>query len=102
MNIADETQVRNRFKNSKDNRSLELLELKKILEQKPVRDFLWRLLEQAGVFHSIWEQSARIHYNAGRQDFGHIIMGEIQEANEESLFQMMRENKQKKEEIENA
>ena len=99
MNIADENQVKKKQKDSKEKRTIELLELKKILEQKPVRDFLWRLLEEAGVFHSIWEQSAKIHYNSGRQDFGHLIMAEIQEANEESLFQMMRENKQKKEEI---
>lgn len=98
MNIADEGEVKKRVKDDREKRKIELLELKKILTQKPVRDFLWRMLEQAGVFHSIWEQSARIHYNAGKQDFGHIIMGEIQEADEEALFQMMRENKNRAEE----
>ena len=34
------------------------------------RAFFWHLTQMAGVHRSVWEQSARIHYNAGRQDFG--------------------------------
>lgn len=102
QNLADEVQIKNRNKEIANKRTIEVLELKKLLEQKPMRDFVWRLLEHSKTFHSIWEQSAKIHYNAGQQDFGHFIMAEVQEANEESLFQMMRENKEKKEEKQNV
>lgn len=101
-NIANESEVKKKNEELKNKRTIQQLELKKLLEQKPVRDFLWRLLEETKTFHSIWEQSARIHYNAGKQDFGHFLMGEIIEANEDSFFQMMRENKERKEEKSNA
>lgn len=101
-NIADEGQVKKISKDYIREHEIHVLELKKLLELRSMRDFMWRLLEEAGVFHSIWEQSARIHYSAGKQDFGHFLMGQIQEANEEALFQMMRENKIKKEENENV
>lgn len=34
------------------------------------RAFFWHLTQLAGVGQSIWEQSARIHWRSGRQDFG--------------------------------
>ena len=86
-------------KEFQEQRRSDMKDLREILELSAGRRFLWRLLERAGAFRSIWEQSARIHYNAGQQDFGHFIMGEITEANEELLFQMMRENKEKVEEM---
>lgn len=101
-NISDEAQVKKRDEEFKSRKKIESLELRKLLEQKPFRDFMWRLLEHTKTFNTIWEQSARIHYNAGQQDIGHFLMGEIIESNEEALFQMMRENKEKKEEKQNA
>lgn len=80
-------------------RNAELKDLREVLATTQGRRVFWRLLEKSACFHSIWEQSARIHYNAGQQDFGHFIMGEIEEANQELLFQMMRENKQKTQEM---
>lgn len=46
------------------------------------------LLARAGVYRSIWEASAKIHYNAGRQDFGHELMAELLRA-DEGLYQLM-------------
>lgn len=102
-NIADEKQVKKVEEEFKTKRQIELAELKILLDNKSFRKFMWRLLGETKTFHSIWEQSAKIHYNSGKQDFGHFLMGEISEANEEALFQMMRENKEiKKEEKTNA
>lgn len=97
INIADEAEIKKRNKELSEKRIVEIAELKKLLEQKSMRDFLWRFLEKCGTFHSIWEQSAKIHFNAGQQDLGHFLMAEITEANDEAFFQMMRENKEKQE-----
>lgn len=102
VNLADESQVKKRNDEIKTRRAIELEELKRLLENKAFRNFAWRLMEHTKTFHSIWEQSAKIHYNAGQQDMGHFLMGEILEANEEALFQMMRENKERKEEKTNV
>jgi hypothetical protein len=52
------------------------------------RAFCWSLLESARVFESIWHPSAQIHYNAGRQDFGHQLMADLIAA-DERLYQLM-------------
>lgn len=35
------------------------------------------LIRRLGVMRSIWDQSARIHYNAGQQDAGHEIVADL-------------------------
>jgi hypothetical protein len=45
-------------------------------------------------FESIFEPSAKIYYNSGRQDVGHYLMKEIVEAGEHYLLKMMMENKE--------
>ena len=52
---------------------------------------LWTLLEDLGIFRSIWDPSARIHYNAGRQDAGHELMARIIAADPNRYEQMERE-----------
>lgn len=72
-------------------------DLIKILSLPEGRRLFWRLLNEAGVFESVWESSAKIHYNAGRQDFGHLIMRMIvDEAGEQFYFEMMTENRKDK------
>lgn len=93
-NAADEAQVKEAEKNAKLGRDQELADLKKILSTDHGRRFVWRLMSHARVFGSIWEQSAKIHYNAGQQDFGHFIMSDVVEAGPEFLLRMMQESKQ--------
>lgn len=90
-NAADPDQVSRATEKEKLGRDLELDDLCKVLATESGRRFLWRMLKRARVFETVWEQSARIHYNSGQQDFGHFIMSEIIDANEESYFLMMRE-----------
>lgn len=93
-NAADEGQVREAEKKAKLHRDQELDDLRKTLSTDSGRRLVWRLLTRAKVFESVWEQSAKIHYNAGQQDFGHFIMGEVVEAGPEFLLRMMQESKQ--------
>ena len=73
----------------------EVNDLLAVLDIPQGRRVLWRILEECKTFGSIYETSARIHYNAGQQDIGHMIMAKITEADEEALFTMMRENQNK-------
>jgi hypothetical protein len=49
------------------------------------------LIAKCGVYRSIWDSSARIHYNAGRQDLGHEILSLVADVDEELYLQMERE-----------
>lgn len=47
-----------------------------------------QLIRRAGVYRSIWHPSSEIHYNAGRQDYGHELMAELVDV-DENLYQLM-------------
>lgn len=90
-NASDKKQIKEAERKVKDRRKVELEDLKIVLSTGQGRRVLWRLMSKCRPFESIWESSARIHYNAGQQDLGHFIMGEISLADENALFSMMKE-----------
>lgn len=57
-----------------------------------------RLLGHCRVFESIWSPSAEIHRNAGRQDVGHFLLGEILQAAPETLTQIALDMKREQQE----
>ena len=71
-------------------------DLAEVLSTPAGRRVMWMYLQRAGVFETVWENSAKIHYNAGQQDFGHSIMADIVEAGEQFFFTMMTENRKDK------
>jgi len=93
-NAADHKQVNKAKRSSKDLRKQELSDLTYIMASPQGRRFVWRLLGRCRTFGSIWETSAKIHYNAGQQDIGHFLMAELTQADEELFFNMMKENKE--------
>jgi len=97
MNVADAKQVKAARKQEKHQRTQEKMDVQALLALPAGRRFLWRLLSRCRVMESIWEASARIHYNAGQQDVGHFLMAEITEADAGAFIQMMQENQQKEE-----
>lgn len=73
-NAADRKQVGRAGKRS-DHRQRELEgAYVDVLNTESGRRVMWDLLERCGVYRSVWEPSAKIHYNAGRQDMGHELM----------------------------
>ena len=92
-NAASEKQVKNAEKKEVVKEEQEILDLKHVLESPHGRRVMWRLMEHCKVFNTVWEPSAKIHYNSGQQDVGHFIMTEIVRADEKYLFEMMKENK---------
>lgn len=91
--VSREGQEEKAKKSDKARRQREVDDVKALLTLTHGRRFLWRVLSEAKVFHGIWDPSARIHYNAGVQEFGQFIMKEIIEANPDALLQMMKEAK---------
>jgi hypothetical protein len=94
-NAADENQVRRAGELQENARDLELNDLRYILNTDQGRRVIWRFMEHCRVFTSIMEASAKIYYNAGAQDVGHYLMAEVAAADDEALFKMMREAKQR-------
>lgn len=52
------------------------------------RIVLAQLVRRAGVYRSIWSRDSTIHYNAGRQDYGHELMADLVGL-DERLYQTM-------------
>lgn len=88
-NAGDEQQVKSSRQRDKRVRERELSDLRVTLSTKEGRRFYWRLMSHCGAFRSVWEPSARIHYNSGRQDVGHFLLAEVDEAGNE-LFEKMK------------
>lgn len=98
LDDLDESQtLKARKKRDKEieNKDLRWIEgIKQICKTTAGREVLWRILGSCKVFGSVWEPSAKIHYNAGKQDVGHWLMAEIVRADENILFKMMTESKE--------
>lgn len=62
--------------------------LQVVMQSAEGRFVMWALLSRAGVYGSIWDASARIHYNAGRQDFGHELLADLTATDEMLYLQM--------------
>ena len=96
-NAADKEQVGKAGHKLKLRQQQDLSDMRAVLATREGRRVLWRLLETCKVFGSVWHPSALIHFNAGQQDVGHLILAKITEANDEALLLMMREAKQEAE-----
>lgn len=93
VNASDEEAIKDVKVKLKLNRDTELNDLRFILSHAQGRRIFYRLLEHCRVFNSVWEASAKIHYNSGRQDVGHFIQAEIVEADQNAYFKMLTEAK---------
>jgi hypothetical protein len=83
-NAADPQQVR--LGGRKERRRADALtsSLKAVMSTAEGRLVMWTLLEKAGLYRSVWDPHApdlhaRTHYLAGRQDFGHELLGLLTE-----------------------
>ena len=93
-NASSESQLKKAEEKLKFQQKLEIDDLRFVLKTIEGRRVMWRLLIQCRVLESIWENSAKIHYNSGKQDVGHFIMSEVVRANEDAFLLMMKENKE--------
>lgn len=92
-NAADRKQVGIAAKREKDDRELELADVRAVLSTVEGRRFLWRVMAHCRVFGSVFDpQATQIAFNAGRQDVGHYLMSEVTTADEQRLLEMMNES----------
>ena len=96
-NAANPQAVHSHAELEKRGRQQELTDLRSVLKTAEGRRFVWRIMGHCKVFGSIWNQSAMIHYLAGKQDVGHFLLSEVTAADEDSLFLMMKESRAEKE-----
>jgi hypothetical protein len=94
QNAANEKQLKTAEVRGRLARDRELNEMRAILATKEGRRWVWRLMGRCKVFSSVYEQSARIHYNSGQQDIGHYIMAEVMEADPDKFILMGQEHQQ--------
>ena len=94
-NAADRRQVEYAERRERRRAAMFAQALQATLQTAEGRALLWCLIEKAGVFRSVWENSARIHYNAGRQDYGHELLADILETDPQHYLLMEREARQR-------
>lgn len=92
-NAASKNQVKRAKEKEKFNQDDLIKDTALILNTSEGRRFIWHLLDHCGVFRSVWRSSAEIHYLAGIQDVGHKILAMVNDADDEALIKMMKENK---------
>lgn len=102
MGTSNYDDIKQRREDEEIIRTKELNDIKSVLAHAHGRRWLWKILAHCKTFESIWEPSAKIHYNSGRQDVGHFLMAEVSEADENLLFKMMKEGKTREMEDLNA
>lgn len=90
-NAGDAEQVKKAKTREDRLRERELNDICAVLNIVEGRRLVWRLLGHCKIFESVFEQSARIYYNAGIQDTGHFILAEVLAARQDALLQMMQE-----------
>jgi hypothetical protein len=94
-NAASEKQVKAATFEDEERRRQETNDLRQVLSSKEGRRVMWRFLSFCRAFASVWDSSAKIHYYAGQQDVGHFLISEIEEADQDAFFLMMKEAKEK-------
>lgn len=94
-NAADREQVTRAGRREREREVRRLAIIRGVLETTSGREFCWNLLTAAGVFKSVWHSSALIHYNSGRQDFGHELMADLIRADEGAYELMNREARER-------
>jgi len=99
-NAADPKQVARAARKEADLERMFTEALKRALGDPNARFVFRALLERLGAFRSIWDNSARIHYNAGRQDAAHELMALIIAADEDMFDLMEREARARQKKLE--
>lgn len=94
-NAADRGQVKRAARREQRAIERERAWFRALLQTPFGRAAMATLIRRAGVYRSIYHASALIHYNAGRQDFGHELMATLLDADEDAYTLMETEARQR-------
>lgn len=94
QNAADKEQVKDAAGKEKRGRDREIDDVAHLLADVHGRRFLWRVLEECGVYHQSFNHSGSImSFNEGKRSVGLLLLRDIMEASPEAYVQMMKEFK---------
>ena len=91
-NAADPAQLKEAAEREAAKEQQSRLAMAAIMQLPEGRLVLWETLTFCRAFASVWDGSARIHYNSGQQDVGHYLMAKMADANPKAFAQMMIDN----------
>jgi hypothetical protein len=94
FNAGDESQVKERIQRAKTARENELDDLKLVLDTKPGRRFIWRMLVASELFAVAEVMNASIYALEGRRKLGKLLFNDVMEAKPEAYLLMMKESKE--------
>lgn len=103
-NAGDPQQVKRAARVERRKQQREVDDIIAVMSTPEGRRFVAARIKRCGVYGSVWEASAKIHYNAGRQDTGHELMADVISAAPDAYTLMEREARelQRREEAEIA
>jgi len=82
-------------------RRAELDDIRAVLAQPHGYRFVTRLLAYCKTFESPWSPGAEIHKNVGKQEVGHMLFGEVVQADPDTLMKIALEIKRQQQDDEN-
>lgn len=89
---ADPAQIKKASERAKLTRQTELRDLLHVLDERPGRRVVWRLLAQAGVFQTSFHPSGSVvYFNEGKRQIGLTLMADIMEADPTAYLKMAQE-----------
>ena len=92
--VGDQRQVKDRKVQHKLRRQREVEKLGQMLKDKDNRAFVWRILENCGVYHtSFTGNDATTNFNEGKRQIGLMILEELSEVDPSAFSLMQREAK---------
>lgn len=91
IDLSDEAGVERAAKAAELRNQRYLEAFRKVLGTPEGRTFIWSLLMVTRVFDSVWDQSSRIHYLAGRQELGQDILRIVLDLSPEAFLLMKQE-----------
>lgn len=94
-NAADVQQVRKAAQTDKRERVKQLEDVRQILATQVGRRFVWRYLQECGVFQSSFHPSgSQLYYNEGMRNVGLMLMADINESSPDAYQTMLKESKE--------
>jgi hypothetical protein len=76
-NTSDPQQVKRAARVERRRQQREIDDIVSVMSTPEGRRFVASRIRLCNVYGSVWEASAKIHYNSGRQDVGHELMAHV-------------------------
>lgn len=85
IDVGDEVQVKTRKDSVKVTRDVQVEELKKLLERKDFRAFIWRLMsDKCGLYNACTLDHAESQRQLGRRDVGLWLLRDLDQADSQA------------------